>query len=228
MKNNSITKALGYIFLAASLGSCAPAYIPNTVNAPLLSNKGELQMSVYSGLSGIDPQIAYAVTDNIGIMFNGSYSNRTSDSTDNYHRHLFGEVGLGYYRKMGDKWRVEAYGGAGLGKIQAEYENGLWASKSDVNNFRAFLQPGIGFTTKVGGISFNPRFAAVSLYQAGGTRSVGVFVEPTMTGKVGYKFIKAVAQVGFSVPFIQDQVMFNYNPFIFSLGLQFNINNILE
>lgn len=227
MKKVNSSNLFVAILISFFAASCAPAYIPNTVNAPLLSNKGEVQASIYAGLSGYDPQVAYAVTDHIGVMFNGSFANQSSDTTDNYHRHVFGEFGAGYYTKFGDKWRFEVYGGAGLGKIQANYENGLWLSRSDVNNFRAFLQPGIGFTTEVGGFSFNPRLVGVSLYQNGGTRTVGYFMEPTVTGKVGYKFIKAVGQIGFSVP-VGEELLFEYNPFIFSVGLQFNIGNLWE
>lgn len=30
-------------FIILTFSSCAPAYVPNVVNAPLLSNKGEIQ-----------------------------------------------------------------------------------------------------------------------------------------------------------------------------------------
>ncbi len=75
--------------------ACAPAYVPDVINTPLLSNKDELQVSLNTGISGFDPQIAYAVTDHIGVMLNGSFTNRISDSTDNYHKHTFVEVGSG-------------------------------------------------------------------------------------------------------------------------------------
>jgi hypothetical protein len=55
------------------LTSCAPAYVPNALNTPLFNNKGEIHIAANTGISGFDPQLAYAVTDNIGVMVNGSF-----------------------------------------------------------------------------------------------------------------------------------------------------------
>jgi phosphoserine phosphatase len=79
-------KVLGSIYqvlflILALLNSCATAYIPNTVNTPLLTNRKEFQAAIYAGTSGFDPQLTYAVSDHIGIMLNGSFANVTSDST---------------------------------------------------------------------------------------------------------------------------------------------------
>ncbi|HRC89903.1 MAG TPA: hypothetical protein PK910_07795, partial [Bacteroidales bacterium] len=84
-------------FVALIINSCAPAYVPNVLNAPMLTNKNEVQAAVYIGTSGFDPQIAWAPTNHIGVMANASFMNSTSDSTENYHKHNFFEFGAGYY-----------------------------------------------------------------------------------------------------------------------------------
>lgn len=209
------------------LGACAPAYIPNTVNTPLFSNKGEFQISVYKGLAGTDPQFACAITDNIGLMLNGSFANRTNDTTNNYHKHQFLELGIGYYSGIGEKGRFEVYTGYGFGKLSANYESGIFSDRANVNTSRIFLQPAIGVSSDVYDGSFATRFVAVNL--TGETEnSLGFFVEPVFTSKIGYRYVKGVIQFGMSFPFEEDQIEFNYQPFIFSIGVQANIGRIYD
>ncbi len=214
---NSLTKII-LLFMVFTAFSCAPSYIPNVVNTPLFSNKNEFHASVHTGTSGIDPQLAYAVTDNLGIMLNGSFANRTDTSND-FHKHQFVELGAGYYQKIGNSGRFEIFGGAGYGKIKAFYDNELWIDQTDVEHLRIFIQPVIGATTDIFDGSFTPRLVLVNLYQetAG---DVGIFIEPTITAKFGYKYIKTVFQLGFSLPFNGSNINFEYQPVIFSIGLQ--------
>jgi len=209
------------------LGACAPAYVPNVINAPLLSNKGEVQLAVNTGIAGFDPQFAYAVTDHFGIMVNGSFANWTSDSTDNFHKHQFFELGTGYYTKIGSSGRFETFGGFGFGNLRADYSNDLWLSKSRVNSTRFFIQPTIGATTSIFDGSFATRIVLVELKQDNISAS-GLFVEPVLTGKVGYKYVKGVFQLGFSLPLNSNNLPFNYQPFIVSVGIQANIGKIFE
>ncbi|MBN2272801.1 MAG: hypothetical protein JXK95_00590 [Bacteroidales bacterium] len=199
--------------------SCAPAYVPNVINTPMLSNKGEFQATVNAGLAGFDPQLSYAITDHIGVMLNGSFANRTSDSTDDFHKHIFVEIGSGYYKKIGTSGRFEAYGGAGFGKLQAEYENELWMARSDVNSLRFFIQPAIGASTDIFDGSFAARFVVLNLKQESESNT-GIFIEPALTAKVGYKYAKAVFQFGLALPLNSNTIEFNYQPFLFSVGLQ--------
>lgn len=57
-----------FFVIVIGLSSCAPAYVPNVINTRLLSNKGDTRLNVNSGFSGFDPQFAYALTDNTGIL----------------------------------------------------------------------------------------------------------------------------------------------------------------
>ncbi len=201
------------------ISGCATAYVPNIINTPLLSNKGEVQAGVHTGLSGTDLQFSYAVTDNIGVMLNGSFANRTSDNTDDFHKHKFVELGTGYYTKIGENGRFETFGGYGYGKLKADFNNSLWNTHLDVNTSRFFVQPAIGVTTDIFDGSLASRFVMVKMHQAS-NKTTEFFFEPVITSKVGYKNVKAVFQLGFSIPLISDNIDFNYQPFLFSIGLQ--------
>jgi hypothetical protein len=197
------------------------------INSPMFSNKGEFQASVHGGISGLDPQVSYAITDHLGVMVNGSFTNRTSDSTDNFHKHLFMEAGAGYYQKIGTIGRFEAFGGGGFGKLKA-YQNVIfWESSADINCMRFFIQPAIGMSTEVFDGSFATRFVALNLKQDS-LSNTGVLLEPVITAKVGYRWVKAVFQLGMSLPLNSDQIDFTYQPFIFSIGLQATLGEKYE
>lgn len=212
-----------FILLIFILVGCSPAYVPNVVNTPLLSEKGELQMNIYTGSSGVDPQLSYAINDEIGVMLNGSFANRTSDSSSNYHKYNFVEMGLGYYTKLSESGRFEVFSGMGYGKYTGEYTNNLWLEYTDDRMYRYFIQPSIGATTDYFDGSFTPRFVMVNMKQHN-NKSIGYFVEPTLTGKVGYKQLKFVLQVGLSLPLNVNDLEFSYEPIMFSIGLHSNFN----
>ncbi len=228
MKTKKKLKNSLYIaFILAILSSCSPEYIPNMVNSPMLSNQGEFQATIATGTSNFDAQTAFAITDNIGIMVNGSYGNETNDSTDDFHKHTFIEGGIGYYNKIGDKGRYEIYGGFGTGSVEGFFEDALFDSEiTNANYNRFFVQPGIGMSTGIFDGSFSPRFVLIQMNPQGTgfvSGDYNVFVEPVFTSKVGFKWVKFVAQVGFSIPFGDDQVNFNYQSFIMNVGLNLNI-----
>lgn len=219
-------KNLPLIFMFFSVGACAPAYVPNVVNSPMLSNKGEIQAALHYGSAGFDAQAAYAISNHIGIIANGSFANFTSDSTQDYHRHNFGELGAGYYSKIGHSGRYEVYGGFGLGNTEAEYSNSLWTDRAKVNYTRAFLRPGIGVATDYFDGSLSPGFVMVNMKQDQASLNAFMF-EPVITGKIGYQYAKLVVQAGFSIPLGEDPG-FNYNPFMFSMGLQATLNRLFD
>ncbi|MBN1416040.1 MAG: hypothetical protein JW973_13140 [Bacteroidales bacterium] len=209
------------VLITLVVTSCAPAYVPNVVNSPVFNNEGEFQGSLHAGLAGYDAQFAYAITDHVGVMLNGSYANRTSDSTDNFHKHKFAEIGAGYYGKIKENGRYEVYGGGGFGKLQAYQEVAFWQAYADVNSLRFFVQPAIGLSTSNGVFdgSFAARLIGINLKQDTFSNT-GMLVEPAITAKVGYKYVKAVFQFGMSIPLNKNNIDFNYQPFLFSFGLQ--------
>jgi hypothetical protein len=213
------------VFFSLFQTSCAPAYVPNVINTPMLSNQGEFQAGIYSGTSGFDLLLSYALTDHLGIMANGSFQNTNEENTVEYHRHAFVEFAPGYYTNMGDAGRFEVWGGYGFGSLEANYNDGTWSNFSKVNSSRIFLQPSIGATTRYFDASIATRFVFLNLYQEDLSHSAA-FWEPVFTGKVGYQSIKGVIQMGMSLPFDDEGVDFYYQPFITSIGLQLDLGRI--
>jgi len=222
MKKTAPIIAANGVFLLLLAFGCAPAYVPNVLPAPMLEQKGEMVFNVHTGIAGFDPQFALGITDHVGLLVNGSFRNYTSDSTDNFHQHLFFETGAGYFTPLGKAGRFEVFAGGGYGRLKAEFDNPLFESFADVNCMRSFVQPTIGFVTDVAELSLSTRFVTVLLKQ-GDQTAFAPFVEPAFTLKLGYRQVKGVAQMGLSLP-LREQLDFLYQPFIFSLGLQVRLN----
>jgi hypothetical protein len=200
--------------------SCAPAYTPNMVNAPLFSSKGEVQAVIGTGTSGVDPQLAYAITDHVGVMVNASFANR-SDTSKNFHKHNFAELGGGYTTTFGNVGRFEVYGGGGMGSINAMYKEGIFDGRSSATFNRFFIQPSIGVVTDVFDGAFTPRLVFLNMHNSNDslkTNPMDLFLEPTITAKVGWKYIKAMFQIGLSVP-LNEVKNYGNQPFMFSIGL---------
>jgi hypothetical protein len=216
-----------YILLfTIAFTSCSPEYIPNMVNSPMFTNAGEFQATIATGNSNFDAQTAVAITNHLGIMVNGSYGNETSDSTDNFHKHSFIEAGLGYYEKIGEKFRYELYGGYGFSEVEGYFKNAFVNEISNARYNRFFIQPGIGISTGIYDGSFSPRFAIVQMNPKGSDFQIGdynVFFEPVITSKIGYKYVKFIAQFGISLPLSDQDLNYDYQVFIFNFGLNFNI-----
>lgn len=202
--------------------SCAPLYVPNVVNAPMLSEKNDINASLHFGLSGTDVQSAFALTDHIGIMVNGSYMNQTSDSADNYHKHILIEAGVGYFERLGKYGIFETYGGYGVGRINSHQNSGDFSSFSDTYVNRIFIQPSVGFKSNYFEFAFAPRTVWAFVSQ-GNVRKTGFFLEPTLVLKAGSPILKLVTQFGLSFLMNSSSSSFNYQPFLFSFGLQFRL-----
>lgn len=217
-----------FIFLGSvilMICSCSPAYIPNVVNTPLLSNKGEVQAAVHVGVSGVDPQFAYALTDQIGLMLNGSFLQQKNNSTNTYYKYKFTELGVGYYSKIGDNGRFETFGGFGLGNIKTNSTNSFLTDGTVGNistralSYRAFIQPTIGLSYAIFDGSFTTRLVMVNISEKSLLKT-DYFAEPTFTVKLGYKYVKYIFQFGLSIPLYPSYRPFKHQVFIFSVGMR--------
>jgi hypothetical protein len=221
-----IDLGVGLVLLMVLFASCSPEYIPNMVNSPMFSNAGEFQATVATGTSNFDAQAGYAITDHIAIIANGSYADQTNDTTDEFHKHLIVEGGLGYYQKINSAARMEVFGGYGVGKIQTLEDYGMGLDQVDVQFNRIFLQPAIGASTDFFDGSFAARFAMVQMVPENAqtiSKSWNAFIEPVITAKMGYKYVKAVIQFGYSFPTNEERIDYNHQRLILNFGLTFNI-----
>lgn len=227
MKKITFIKKVFALSCVTFLSSCSMMYMPNTINTPLFGEKGDLEVAAYTALNGYDVQAAYAPTDHIGVMLNTNFLDNSTDSTMNFHRHFFIEGGVGYYTKIGEKGRAEVYGGYGMGTLNSVWDSGsLFANNAQVSNNRIFIQPAIGLSNDIIDFSFSPRFAYVNATQ-GNIKASELFIEPTVTLKAGYKYVKAVTQMGLSFP-LDKTAGFLYQPFLLSFGLQVNVGEFFK
>lgn len=115
---------LSAVFALSILNSCSSVYMPNVPNTPMLSSRSELHAAGHISLKGnVSFNSAYAVSDNIAIMLNGSIMNRNQARKDFKHNLI--ETGLGYYTTFGpeNKRILEVYGGFGKGNSERVYSD---------------------------------------------------------------------------------------------------------
>lgn len=96
------------------LASCSSLYFPPPPQAPLLTQKGEFSGGIHTNFSNnLSLQGAYAITSGLGAMGSASFLHTSSSRKDVDHN--FGELGLGYFTRLGDRRVLEVYGGIGSG-----------------------------------------------------------------------------------------------------------------
>lgn len=229
-----------------ALQSCEIMYYPNMQNVPLFKEKNEVRAS----LSASNVQAAYSVTNNIGIMVNGQFGSRSWNTTSENpvketkyeysSNRLFAEGGVGYFMPVSTNGVFEIYGGAGAGKIdfKKEITETNYYEKYDLsaNTMRFFIQPNIGYTNEVVDIAFSTRFAALKFYDLKNTfikddlidndindidKPLYTFIEPAVTVRFGWKYIKFHTQVMMSLKTNYESL--NYLPLSFNAGMHLNI-----
>lgn len=191
MKHFLFLILLSFVFI-----QCQPIYYPNTVNTPMLTGKGDVNIGGHYGTSGINLQGAVAISDHVGIMSNTSYLGEGEDGESPFYT----ELGVGHFKKVGGKGIFEIYAGGGLGN---EYN-------------RLFMQPSIGLHTNALDLSFATRFIALDT-----PKNDGAYIEPALTLKLGAKNLKFMTQLGVSIPL--DNASEESFPGMLSFGLEYRL-----
>lgn len=213
-RDPALAFTVGALALLGS-GGCKTVYVPNTVNVPLLEQRHELRAS----LAANNAQVAYAVTDHVGLMANGFLESddvdRAADSGQAGSGYLF-EGGAGYFTSLPGHVVAETYGGVGLGHVQHDNWETSGGVRSDysfeASGLKLFLQPSIGITRSWFDAALSVR--AVALRAVGTVASnypearlreddlLGLdqhtwgFVEPAVTVRAGWKWVKGFVQLG--------------------------------
>lgn len=219
--------------------ACRTVYAPNTVNTPLLDREGEVRATIDVG----NLQVAYALTNSIGLMANAYYHNSSGNDEDALNKGIdlngsgyLVEAGAGYYSREGGNLILEGYGGIGFGGVSINEKQSSGSSATDrfdANGVKLFLQPGIGLAGKVVELSVASRITAVKymgLRSENYTESelndyhlrdldgnLWMFLEPALTMRVGYKAVKAQMQVGVALKLNNSPL--NYSTTILNVGL---------
>jgi len=134
------------LFLATLiLSSCTYSYVPNLTNAPLLKEKKDHAVSIYtSEPSGLNIQGGVAITNYLGLIGNAS-----STIFSRKGKYRFAELGLGFYKVSFNKFHAEFFSGIGYGSGE-DGSMGL-RNKTIVEQGsyrRFFFQPTIGYRSK--------------------------------------------------------------------------------
>jgi hypothetical protein len=132
--------------------SCSSVYIPNVPTSSMLSAKGELYSSAHISLKGnININGAYAISDHVGVLLNGSFINQDQRKKD-FRQNLF-ETGAGYFTTFGDDGKriLEIYGGLGTGSTDRafrtfENDGTIITDNQNVRFNKLFLQ--VNYSTK--------------------------------------------------------------------------------
>lgn len=243
----SIRMALfsGVVIGIASIQSCKTAYVPNALNVPLLREQGELKFLI----SPSNYQAAYAITDKIGFIVNAQVAKNDEVGNENVlvngkpsvsfsQKNTVFEAGAGYLGKGRRNLIYELYGGGGVTRthiVDTNSKNSILGDY-DARGLKIFVQPNVGFGTKYFDVAFSPRITAL---QYGSSTTIyskqylvdqeldqladhtHIFLEPALTLRGGYKFVKIQAQFGLSLKL--SSAVIPYNETLGSLGLVIDI-----
>ncbi|MCW3101682.1 MAG: hypothetical protein JWO09_122 [Bacteroidetes bacterium] len=237
MKTNYLLIPSALIIL---LSSCSTTmYVSNTVNVPLLNEKGEVKINVDQN----DAQIAVAVGNHWGVMANGFY--KSYESNENYtHQGNLAEAGFGYYKPFRNNLVFETYTGVGIGTIDKKQtftasDNSVYWASFSAQGTKAFLQPSLGYCSRFFDLAFTPRLSFVKYthFKSYGytdaqlaedyldnnrlTNGIYMFAEPALTIRAGYKFVKVQAQYGLTMDLGPANI--KHSPNFASIGLVIDI-----
>lgn len=228
---------------------CAPVYHPNTVHTPMLREAGDVQVGGFATTSGLDASGAVAVTDRVSVI--GGYSqgdaeqsrcSTTSDTDcaevpDDFRRHRFGEVGVGYQVSVDEGAGLHAVVHAGYGRGWTETDTHYERAGSRNKWFRGhyerfFLQPGVFLDRGPLQVGHASRFSRVHFYafETSEPRWSGrehIFWEPALTVRAGPDPIVFGVQSSLAVP-LGDDVGYDYQRITISVGAQLRVDELFQ
>ena len=214
-------------------------YVSNAVNAPLLKEKGEVQVNITQN----DLQAAVALGKNFGVMANGFYMNYKTGETYKHSGYL-GEAAIGYFKPLKNNFVFEGFVGGGAGRVSKQQtfidnNNNSYLAYFDADATKMFIQPEFGYKTKYFDAIISSRISTVKytsfsqqnypenelkndyLDNNNLTGPMFMFAEPAVTIRGGYKFVKLQLQYGLTLNMTPNDIKQANN--FSSLGLVINI-----
>ena len=222
--------------------SCSPKYyVPNTHNTPLLQQKGEGTFSFAAGEWRSEFQGAYAVTPNVAVMLNTAFFRPEDDEEGDGGKGQLFEVGLGYYRGLPKKIAFETYALLGIGHVENHFPSTLTDHPSTTGEIESTLlrygiQPAVGFQSKYLDVSVSARITGLNYGNHSGSlvfsgedqvaylrrKNTHLLVEPALTMKMGFDFLKLQMQLGHS--FNVNNPAFRQDEGHFTLGIGYYLD----
>lgn len=223
--------------------SCAPIYIPNDVNAPLLSKEGEATLSLNYGTNGFNSQCAYAISDNIAFQLNMQNlaqdiqgENKQSFNTKDPEQNVdYYEAAVGFLKPLNETTIMEIYAGGGFGNASAMDKYNLLTSDkiyAEGEYYKYFLQADFGIKKEFleGGLAI--RLAEIHFtdlrfenYVFNGKPS-SVFLESAIFLRLGGPNFKIKSQIGIASKLSKEKFVM-YESMEISFGFIIRISSIL-
>lgn len=239
MKNHNILIVLlaGII----TVTGCSPKYyVPNTQNVPLLTRKGEINLSACGNTNQLEIQGAYALTKRLGLVANGGFFIPQDENNGNGGRGNLVEAGAGYYLPLANHLVFEAYGLAGYGTVENHMpstlnDNPNTTGKIDAGILRFAIQPNIGFKSKYFSAAISSRIVSLNYNNIKGSliynnvnqvtylnENNSLFVaEPAITLRGGIEKLKVQVQLAGSYNLSKSD--FLQEKSLLSIGLNLNL-----
>jgi len=236
-----MNKHILFLAVAAFAIGCSPKYYsPNTQNVPLLSQKGEVNLSVAGNDNQVEFQGAYAITNGFAIQANGGlFVPKDLDNGDGGSG-KFIEVGAGYFKPVTDKFVFELYGLVGSGSVENDLRsrattNPATTGKLSANIVRYGIQPNFGFKSKYFSAAISSRIVNLQYSNIDGSlvydgvnqqaylrdNSSNFLIEPALTLRGGVDLVKLQLQIGHS--FNLSNSDFRQDNTYATLGLNFRL-----
>lgn len=230
------------LFLVFGFASCSPKfYTPNTQNVPLISEKGETNLTLSGNSNQVEFQGAYGIAKNIALKANGGLFIPSDLDNGDGGSGKFIEFGGGYFKPISENWIFETYGIVGVGS----FENHLPSTKNDypqtngnisANILRVGIQPNFGYKSKYFSTAVSSRIVNLSYSNTKGdlifegenqpnylkNNSSNFLIEPALTIRGGFEKFKLQLQYGYSLNLSNSN--FRQDNSFLTLGLNFNFN----
>ncbi len=232
-------KNIFIMLLIIPVVGCAPEfYAPNRINIPELRNKGDIRVSAATGYLQFEALMAYAITNNIGII--GNYASYGQSTNSRGFQEAGGggfEIGGGYFKSKGN-FIFENYGTIGFGNFYNKKEFLSNAYPDDdgklISDFtKISLQSSITFQHEYFSISGACRYTNLTYNDIQGNYSqyninlgsylrsnpIQGFIEPAIQIGAGYKNVRLNLQIQSSYH-LGHMSNFYYNDYNLSAGIQ--------
>ena len=228
------------IVIGAGFTSCSPKfYTPNTQNVPLISEKGEINLTLSGNGNQVEFQGAYGIINNFAIKANGGLFIPSDLDNGNGGSGKFFEIGGGYFTPLKNNLVFEAYGILGFGSFENHLpsttnNNPQTVGDISANVFRVGLQPSFGYKTEHFSVALSSRIVNLSYSNVEGdlifenvnqpnylkNNSSNFLIEPALTVRGGFEKIKLQLQYGYSLNLSNSN--FRQDHSYLTLGLNFN------
>ncbi len=222
-----------------SMGCNPKYYTPNTQNVPLLTEKGETNLTLSGNGNQVEFQVAHALSEGFAFKANGGLFIPSDLDNGNGGSGKFLELGGGYFKPLGGNMVFETYGIVGFGSMENHLPSTIQASpntKGDISAsiLRYGIQPNFGYKTNAFSAAISSRIVNLTYSSIEGDlifdginqvkyledNKSNFLIEPALTVKAGLEKVKLQVQYGYSLNLSNSD--FTQDKGYLTVGLNFN------